>query len=50
MVHNVTEGLGIAAPVAEVRPASALAGWPSLPLVAGAPAMLGAWIGGFLDE
>src|SRR5690606_37924755 len=47
MVHNVTEGLGIAAPLAEGRrpTPAALAG---LALVAGAPAIVGAWIGGFL--
>lgn len=47
MVHNVTEGLGIAAPAsrASVRPSLlALAG---LALIAGAPAILGAWIGGY---
>jgi zinc transporter ZupT len=46
MIHNVTEGLGIAAPAAEGRRASwwALAG---LAAIAGAPAMLGAWIGGY---
>jgi ZIP family zinc transporter len=45
MVHNITEGLGIAAPAARshVKPL-ALAG---LALVAGAPAIFGAWIGGF---
>lgn len=49
MVHNVTEGLGIAAPMAEGAPVGAgrLAG---LALVAGAPAILGAWIGGFVTD
>ena len=49
MVHNVTEGLGIAAPVAEGRAVSVprLAG---LALIAGAPAILGAWIGGFITD
>lgn len=49
MVHNVTEGLGIAAPIAEGRrigPAP-LAG---LALIAGGPAIIGAWIGGFLTN
>lgn len=49
MVHNVTEGLGIAAPLAEGRSVS----WQRLgllALVAGAPAILGAWIGGFLTN
>ena len=46
MIHNLTEGLGIAAPAAEGRRVSpwALAG---LVAVAGAPAMLGAWVGGY---
>jgi ZIP family zinc transporter len=45
MVHNITEGLGIAAPAARSRVrAFALAG---LALIAGAPTILGAWIGGF---
>jgi zinc transporter ZupT len=45
MIHNVTEGLGIAAPVARTRVTIlALVG---LVLVAGAPTILGAWIGGY---
>jgi len=45
MIHNVTEGLGIATPVAKTRvTVLALAG---LALIAGAPAILGAWIGGY---
>jgi len=45
MIHNVTEGLGIATPVAKSRvTVLALAG---LAVVAGAPAILGAWIGGY---
>jgi ZIP family zinc transporter len=48
MVHNVTEGLGIATPVARSRVTlTALAG---LALVAGAPAILGAWIGGYTSS
>jgi ZIP family zinc transporter len=49
MVHNVTEGLGIAAPMAEgARPTPArLAG---LALIAGAPAIFGAWLGGFVTN
>jgi zinc transporter ZupT len=52
MIHNVTEGLGIAAPLAEggerVRtPLPLLAG---LTLIAGAPAILGAWIGGYSES
>lgn len=44
MVHNTTEGLGIVAPVAQDSPTAkqlALAG-----LIAGAPTIAGAWIGG----
>ncbi len=47
MVHNITEGLGIATPIAEGRrvgPGRLV----TLALVAGAPAIAGAWIGGFL--
>jgi zinc transporter ZupT len=45
MIHNVTEGLGIAAPIARTRVTLlALAG---LALIAGAPTILGAWIGGY---
>ena len=48
MIHNVTEGLGIAAPVARSRvTVLALAG---LALVAGAPAILGAWVGGYTSS
>jgi zinc transporter ZupT len=45
MVHNLTEGLGIAAPAARERVSAAqLVG---LALVAGAPAVLGTWLGGY---
>jgi zinc transporter ZupT len=48
MIHNVTEGLGIATPVAKTRVTIlALAG---LALIAGAPAILGAWIGGYTSS
>jgi zinc transporter, ZIP family len=49
MIHNVTEGLGIASPLAEGRAVS----WRRLvvlALVAGAPAILGAWLGGFVTS
>ena len=50
MVHNVTEGLGIAAPIAEggarVRPARLV----FLAVIAGAPAIAGAWLGGFVTN
>ena len=45
IIQNITEGLGIIAPVLRDRP-----GWDKLALlglVGGAPAILGAWIGGF---
>lgn len=44
-LHNITEGVGIAAPIVRQRPP-----WVhflGLLLVAGAPAILGTWIGGF---
>ncbi len=49
MIHNVTEGLGIAAPIAE-RGAASVWRLAGLALVAGGPAILGAWIGGFLTS
>jgi zinc transporter, ZIP family len=49
MVHNVTEGLGIAAPAAEGGRVG-VARLGSLALVAGGPAILGAWLGGFLSS
>jgi ZIP family zinc transporter len=44
MLHNTTEGLGIVAPIAKDRPKLAVLG--GLGLLAGAPTILGAWIGG----
>ena len=47
MIHNITEGLGIATPAAEERKPVR---WPwlvALVLIAGAPTILGAWIGGY---
>jgi len=49
MLHNVTEGLGIAAPVAEGERVG-LARLAALVLVAGAPTILGAWIGGYVTS
>ncbi|HEV2712985.1 MAG TPA: hypothetical protein VGU26_07800 [Gaiellaceae bacterium] len=49
MIHNVTEGLGIASPLAEGRSVA----WQrlaALALIAGAPAILGAWLGGFVTS
>jgi zinc transporter, ZIP family len=49
MVHNVTEGLGIATPIASGARVS-LVRLGGLALLAGAPAIFGAWIGGFLTS
>ena len=50
MVHNVTEGLAIAAPVAEARRRTSVGVLAALVLVAGAPAILGGWLGGFVTS
>jgi zinc transporter, ZIP family len=50
MVHNVTEGLGIATPVAEGKQRASLALLAVLALVAGAPTIVGAWLGGFVTS
>lgn len=42
-LHNTTEGLAIIAPIASARPSLGRLG--ALGLIAGAPAVLGAWIG-----
>ncbi len=44
-LHNVTEGIGIAAPVTKDRPS--LKSFIALAALAGLPAVLGAWVGGF---
>lgn len=44
MIHNTTEGLGIVAPVAQDNPSSSTLAKAGL--LAGAPTILGAWIGG----
>ncbi len=44
-LHNVTEGIGIAAPVTRDQPPIKSFIW--LALLAGLPAVVGAWIGGF---
>jgi zinc transporter, ZIP family len=49
MVHNVTEGLGIAAPIAERSKVSA-GRLAALALIAGAPAIPGAWLGGYVTS
>jgi len=49
MIHNITEGLGIAAPAAEEKGAApSFARLATLALIAGGPAILGAWMGGFV--
>jgi zinc transporter ZupT len=45
LLHNTTEGLGIVAPLASERPA--FGQLALLGLVAGAPTVMGAWLGGF---
>ena len=50
MIHNVTEGLGIAAPVAEGKGRPALSRLALLSLIAGAPAIPGTWIGGYVTS
>ena len=49
MLHNVTEGLGIAAPAAEGARVG-LGRLAALVLIAGAPTILGAWIGGYVTS
>ena len=48
MIHNVTEGLGIATPMAKTR--TTVVVLAVLVLVAGAPTILGAWIGGYTSS
>ena len=45
MIHNVTEGIPIVAPLAKLK--TRLSYLILLGLLAGAPAIVGAWIGGF---
>jgi zinc transporter, ZIP family len=45
-LHNVTEGIGIAAPLVRDRPR--LAHFAGLALLAGGPAIIGTWIGAFV--
>jgi zinc transporter, ZIP family len=49
MVHNVTEGLGIATPIADRQPVG-FGRLAALALVAGAPTIPGAWLGGFVTS
>jgi ZIP family zinc transporter len=50
MIHNVTEGLGIAAPAAESGSRFSLGRLAMLAAIAGGPAILGAWLGGFASS
>lgn len=50
MIHNVTEGLGIAAPAAESGARVGVSRLALLAAIAGAPAILGAWLGGFASS
>jgi ZIP family zinc transporter len=50
MIHNVTEGLGIAAPIAEGATAAGSARLAGLAVLAGGPAIIGAWLGGYLTN
>lgn len=45
-LHNITEGIGIASPVAREQPG--LGHFVGLAALAGLPAVLGVWIGGFM--
>ncbi|MBI3536333.1 MAG: ZIP family metal transporter [Chloroflexi bacterium] len=46
IIQNLTEGFGIVVPIIRVRPA--LKHFAALGLLAGAPAIAGTWLGGFL--
>lgn len=48
MIHNVTEGLGIAAPAADGGATLSVPRLITLTAIAGGPAILGAWTGGFI--
>jgi zinc transporter, ZIP family len=50
MIHNITEGLGIAAPAAKSRARLRLPRLAALALIGGGPAILGAWLGGFVSS
>lgn len=47
-LHNITEGIGIAAPLLRSRPR--IVDFAGLALIAGGPAVLGCWIGGFVFD
>lgn len=48
IVQNITEGLGIIAPVVRDRPSLASLAW--MGFIGGAPAIIGAWIGGLVNS
>jgi zinc transporter ZupT len=48
MIHNITEGLGIAAPAADDGARLSPSRLVALTAIAGGPAILGAWLGGFI--
>jgi zinc transporter, ZIP family len=50
MVHNVTEGLGIAAPIASGGARASTLRLATLAVIAGLPAVFGAWIGAYLTN
>ncbi|WP_127586383.1 ZIP family metal transporter [Paenibacillus koleovorans] len=45
-LHNITEGVGIASPLLKERPTWKL--FVALAVIAGGPAILGTWVGGFI--
>jgi len=45
-LHNITEGIGIAAPLLKSKPK--ISHFVLLGTIAGAPAILGTWFGGFI--
>lgn len=45
-LHNITEGIGIAAPLLKIKPR--IRDFVLLGIIAGAPAILGTWFGGFI--
>ena len=47
-IHNTTEGLAIVSPMAKQKPK--ILYLVALGLIAGAPAIAGAWIGGFVSS
>lgn len=46
-LHNITEGVGIAAPILKERHRPSLGHFAALALIGGGPAILGTWIAGF---